>query len=631
MLEELRKSIADAATSLFSHRRKSEWAPTRLGSPCRDGYTPGMSERTQRRLAAIVSADVVGYSRLMGADETGTLAALNAHRSELIDPLVAKHGGRIVKTMGDGLLLEFPSVVAAVECVIEAQTGLAERNADVAADEAIQFRVGVHLGDVIVEGDDIFGDGVNVAARLEGLSEANAMALSDDAYRQVRDRLDADREDGGEHEVKNIARPVHVWRWSAQEKQSLQGTDVVSEALALPDKPSIAVLPFANMSGDPEQEYFSDGISEDIITALFKVHWLFVIARNSTFTYKGSAIDVARVAKELGVRYVVEGSVRKAGNKVRITAQLIDGTNGNHVWAERYDRELDDIFALQDEITETIVGRIDTELRFSEMDRARRKPPANLDAWELYQRGLWHNYKVTTEDNEAARNLFQKAVERDPNFAVAHAGIALTCFREINQGYGDNLADRLAQGLAAGEQAVALDDKDGSTHFALGRVLLLAGQGDRAIAELEKSVALYPSFAHGYFGLGHTLNWYGRAAEGITWLDMAMRLSPHDPSLWAMQTIRATCCINLKNYDEAVEWARKSANSDAKQFWPHIHMASALVGQGRQDEARTAIETARRLKPDLSLSVMKRTQPNYYPEYIERRIHFLREAGLPEE
>jgi adenylate cyclase len=330
------------------------------------------------------------------------------------------------------------------------------------------------------------------------------------------------------------------------------------------------------------------------------------------------------------VRYVLKGSVRKAANKVRITAQLADGMTGNHIWADRYDREFNDIFALQDEITETIVGRIATEVGVSEMDRARRKPPANLDAWELYQRGLWHSYKTTKEDNKEARNLFHESVERDPNFALAHAGIAFNCYIEVMQGFGDDPTEWLAAGLAAGEQAVALDDKDGFTHYALGRVLGLAGQGDRAIAEMEKSVALNPSFAHGYHGLGYFLTWYGRAADGIPMLDMAMRLSPHDPILWAMQTYRAFCCINIKNYDEAAAWARKARNSRSDQFWPHITLAVALARQDQLDEARAAIEEARRVKPDISLSVIQRLLPHLHPEYLERYIDALRNAGLPE-
>jgi len=401
-------------------------------------------------------------------------------------------------------------------------------------------------------------------------------------------------------------------------------------AHAAPDKPSIAVLSFVNMSGDPEQEYFADGIAEDVITALSRFRSLFVIARNSTFTYKGAAVDVMQVARELGVRYVVEGSVRKAANKVRVTAQLIDGTTGNHVWAERYDRVLDDIFALQDEMTETIVGRIDSEVGANERDRAWSKPPANLDAWELYQRGLWHLYKTTKEDNKEARNMFNKAIERDPKFALAHAGIAYTCFNEVQYIYGCDPAEQLAQGLAAGEHAVVLDDKDGFAHYTLGRVLHLAGQSERAIAELEKAVAHNPNFAHGHYGLGLALNRYGRAADGIPMLDRAMRLSPQDPMLWAMQAARASCCNNLENYDEAEEWARKSANLRADLLWPHFILAVALAGQDRLDEARVTIETARRVQPDLSPSVISRLLPHYHPEYVQRVVDLLAKAGLPE-
>ena len=583
----------------------------------------------ERRLAAILVTDVVGYSRLMELDEVGTLVALKTHREELVDPVIAEHHGRIVKLMGDGTLVEFASIVDAVACAVAIQGGMAERNDGTLADRRIELRIGVHLGDIIVEGEDIYGEGVNVAARLEGLAEPGAIYLSGDAYRQVRGKVEANFEDLGEREVKNLAEPLRVYRIAIGGPPPVT-TPGATRPLPLPDKPSIAVLPFTNMSGDPEQEYFSDGITEDIITALSNVHWLFVIARNSTFTYKGSAVDVMRVARELGVRYVVEGSVRKAANKVRITAQLVDGTTGNHVWAERYDRELDDIFALQDEITETIVGRIDTELRASEINRARRKPPANLDTWEHYQRGLWHFFKLTKEGNEEARNLFRKAVERDPSFALAHAGIAFTCFSEVHYDYGDNPAECLAQGLAAGEQAVALGAMDGFTHFALGRVLALTGQGDRAVAELEKSVALNSSLAHGYHGLGTTLNWYGQATDAIPKLNMAMRLSPHDPLLWAMQCQRASCGNNLENYDEAEEWARKAANTRADKFWPHTHLAVALTGQNRRNEARVAIEVACRVKPDLSLSVISRLMPHYHPEYLVRRIDALREAGLPE-
>ena len=586
-------------------------------------------EGVERRLTTILAADVVGYSRLMAADEAGTFASLKALRRELFEPKTAEYHGRVVKLMGDGTLMEFGSVVDAVTFAVDLQRAVALRNADVPEDQRITYRIGINIGDVIIEGDDIYGDGVNVAARLEGLAKPGGICISGKVHEEVRNKLPTTFEDMGEQQVKNISEPIRVYR-VASDALAVQTVPSPSTVLPLPDKPSIAVLPFTNMSGDPEQEYFSDGITEDIITALSNVHWLFVIARNSTFTYKGSAVDVMRVARELGVRYVVEGSVRKAANKVRITAQLVDGTTGNHVWAERYDRELDDIFALQDEITETIVGRIDTELRASEINRARRKPPANLDTWEHYQRGLWHFFKLTKEGNEEARNLFRKAVERDPSFALAHAGIAFTCFSELHYDYGDNPAECLAQGLAAGEQAVALGAMDGFTHFALGRVLALTGQGDRAVAELEKSVSLNSSFAHGYLGLGTTLNWYGQATDAIPKLNMAMRLSPHDPLLWAMQCQRASSGNNLENYDEAEEWARKAANTRADKFWPHTHLAVALTGQNRRNEARVAIEVACRVKPDLSLSVIRRLMPHYHPEYLVRRIDALREAGLPE-
>jgi len=587
-----------------------------------------MTEGRRRKLTTIVAADIAGFSRLVGIDEEGTLAAQRRHRTELIEPLLGEHHGRIANTAGDSFLLEFPSAVEAVRCSIAVQDGIAERNHNIPTDRRIEYRIGINVGDVVADGDDLLGDGVNIAARLEQICAPGAIVLSDDAYRQVRDRLEIAWQDGGEHEVKNIARPIQVWRWLAT--TAVESEAAVEVSLPLPDKPSIAVLPFNNMSDDPGQEFFSDGISEDIITALSKVHWLFVIARNSTFTYKGAAVDVIRVARELGVRYVVEGSVRKAANKIRVTAQLVDGATGNHVWADRYDRELDDIFALQDEITETVVGRIATEVGTSEMDRARRKPPANLDAWELFQRGLWHSYNVTKEDNEEARSLFGQAVERDPNFALAHGGVAYTCYLEVLHGFGENPGDCLAEGQAAGEQAIALDDRDGFGHFALGRILSMVGQGERAVAELEKSVALNPSFAHGYFGLGSTLVWYGRAADGIPRLDMAMRLSPHDPLLWAMQTFKASGCFNMENFEGAAEWAGKAAHASRARLWPELILAAALARQDRLDEAQAALETARRAKPDLSPAAIYGLAPHYDPEYLERLIDALRKVGLPQ-
>ncbi len=379
-------------------------------------------ERVERKLAAVLAADVAGYSRLMGADEEGTLARLKAHRAEVIDPKIAEHRGRVVKTTGDGILIEFSSVVDAVRCATEVQRAMAERNAEIPDVKRIEFRVGINLGDIIIDGSDIHGDGVNIAARLEGIANPGTTYISDSSYQQVRDKLAIDFEDMGEHQLKNIARPVRVYR------VQLGGTPAnESPTLALPDKPSIAVLPFQNMSGDPEQEYFADGIVEEIITALSRMRWLFVIARNSSFVYKAKAIDVKQVGRELGVRYVLEGSVRKAANRVRITGQLVDTTKGAHLWADRFDGGLDDIFDLQDQVTASVVGAIAPTLEKAEIERAKRKPTESLDAYDYYLRGMANVHLWTKEANSEALRLFYKAIELDPDFASAY-GMAAWCY-----------------------------------------------------------------------------------------------------------------------------------------------------------------------------------------------------------
>jgi len=397
------------------------------------------------------------------------------------------------------------------------------------------------------------------------------------------------------------------------------------------DKPSIAVMPFDNLSDDPGQGYFADGIAEDIITALSRFHSFFVIARNSTIAYKGATVNVAQVGKELGVRYVVEGSVRKAGNRVRITAQLIEAASGNHIWAERYDRDLTDIFDIQDEITETIVGRIDIELRRSEIERARRKPPADIDAWDFFQRGHWHRHKATKEDNEKARKLFERAIERDPEFALAYAGLAVICTTDVSQGFSENPSETIAQGLAAAERAVAADDKESTNHYALGGILRAAGDRERSLAALHKSVALNPSFAGAYYGLAMGLNFYGPADEGIAAARMAMKLSPRSPALWAIENVTASLYIVLESYDDAVEWARKACHNRFDQFWPHLVLAQALAGQGQIDAAKRSIEQAQLLKTDLSVALWHSLLPSdANPDYIARWADLLRQAGLPE-
>jgi adenylate cyclase len=586
----------------------------------------------ERRLAAILAADVVGYTRLMGADETGTLRRLTELRQQVLEPLIAEHHGRVVKLMGDGLLVEFASVVDALTCAVAWQNDVTEREEATEADKRLQFRIGVNLGDVIVEGDDIHGDGVNVAARLEGLAEPGGIYLSDDVYRQVRGKVEAEFEDLGELELKNVAEPVRVYR-VATAVTGTASAKPASRPLSLPEKPSIAVLPFTNMSGDPEQEFFADGISEDLITALSKIRWFFVIARNSTFTYKGQAVEVTQVARELGVRYVIEGSVRKAGNRVRITAQVVEAASGNHLWAERYDRDLKDIFALQDEMAQTIVGAVEPELSAAEREHAARKPPESLDAWETYQRGLWHLWSFTRDDNAETQRVLRRAQEFDPSFATAYAFESYSHYLDAMLGFSEAPDESLAAALTAAKRALALDDKDPVAYFALGRVYMMHGKHDASVAELETAISLNPSFAMAYHGLGSALMLSGRLEEAAEALDKAIRLSPRDPVLWGMMCFRSVTCSLLQQYEAAAEWGRRAAHEPRAAkggYWAYAVLASALGNLGQAAEAREALGEALRQKPDLSLTYLEKTLPTKEPGGLDPYLAGLRKAGLPE-
>src|SRR5262245_32013573 len=423
------------------------------------------SERVQRRLTAILAADVAGYSRLMGLDEARTARTLHEHRAA-VDPIVAHHGGRIVKTTGDGVLMEFPSIVAAVDCAVAVQKLMRERNRDVPEERRMLFRIGINLGDVLIDGDDILGDGVNIAARLEGIAEPGGICVSDDVYHQVSGKLDVSFEDMGNQQLKNIARPVHAYRARFVDVPTSRTS---ASFLPLPDKPSIAVLPFTNMSGDPEQDYFADGMVDDIITALSHFKALFVIARNSSFTYKGRAVDVKQVGRELGVRYVLEGSVRKAANRMRITGQLVDGATGVHLWAERFDGGLGDIFDLQDRVTESVVGAIAPAVEKAEIERAKRKPTESLDAYSLYLRGLAAFYRSEERRaNEEALRLFNSAIELDPDFAAAY-GRAASCHvaAKIN-GWISDTANEIAEVTRLAQRAVELGKDDAVALAAAG-------------------------------------------------------------------------------------------------------------------------------------------------------------------
>jgi len=486
--------------------------------------------RVERKLAAILAADVVGYSRSMEADQVGTVARLKVLRKEVFEPLTARFGGRIFKTMGDGALAEFASAYDALLSAVEVQRQLAARNAELSEQERIELRIGISLGDVIVEGDDLYGNGVNVAARMEGLAPPGGICISGNVYEHVRTDADVGFEDLGEQQVKNIERPIQAWRVRVD---APKGEAPGSPALALPDRPSIAVLPFTNMSGDPEQDYFADGISEDLITALSHIRWLFVIARNSSFVYRGQAVDVKQVSRSLGVRYVLEGSVRKSGNRIRITAQLVDALSGAHHWAERYDRDVTDIFALQDEIVQHVVGAIEPRLLAAEGLRSQTRAPEDLDAWDMVARAMSRYWRVTDADIEAAIAILKEAVRRHPDYAPAHSMLAFGLVLAVHLWGTAWEVPKLAADSA--RRAAELDDRDPWAHLALGYVAFVRRQTEEAVAQFRRAIELNPNFAaaHGY--LGYPLAFDGQSDEAIASLSLAIRLSPHDrqnPTSW---------------------------------------------------------------------------------------------------
>jgi adenylate cyclase len=513
-----------------------------------------------RRLAAILAADVAGYSLLMGADEDGTLQRLRDIRTELIDPVIATHHGRLVKTTGDGLLVEFGSVVDALRCANEVQRDMPERNATAPPDRRIEYRIGIHQGDVVVEDGDIFGDGVNIAARLEGLAEPGGICVSARVQEDAAEKLDLAFEDLGEQRLKNIARPVHAYRVRGSETPGRAIDSVVQPSLSLPDKPSVAVLPFMNMSADPEQEFFADGIAEDVITALSRYPSLFVIARNSSFTYKGRAVDVKQIGRELGVRYVLEGSLRKSGNRIRVTAQLVEAESGKHVWAERYDRELADIFAMQDEITEAVTIAIAPAIADAERQRAMRKPPGSLDAWAAYQRGLWHLSKFSVDDNSLAERLFREAIDLDPTLPGAYVGLA-TAQSQACDFHRRDLSEIMSSIEALARRAVALDGADAEARSALSGILRARGDYEGALAEAEQALATAPNLALAHYNLAATLIFSGSPTAGLTVLQRSIRLDPHAPQSQVRLNVMALGLYLSREYAAAVETAKRAIRS----------------------------------------------------------------------
>ncbi len=588
------------------------------------------SDRVERRLAAILVADVVGYSRLVGVDEEGTLARLKVLREELIDPCVARHQGRVVKTMGDGILVEYPSVVDAVRSAVEVQQAVAAREADMPEDRRIAFRVGVNMGDIVVDGDDILGDGVNIAARLESLAEAGGICIASNVREQLFGKVAIDFEDIGEQVVKNISRPIRAYRIRPLIQATFAAAAVADVSVPVPGfggRPAIAVLPFDNLSGDPEQEYFADGIAEDILTRLAMWRWLPVIARNSSFTYKGRAVDVKQAGNELGARYVLEGSVRRADNRVRVTVQLIDTTTGHHVWAERYDRKLADIFDLQDEITERVVAALEPAVGKAERQRAHAKDPDNLDAWEAVQRGIWHLQRLNQADLEAAIGLFKDAAGLDPYFALARSMFALARVYQTYWSWAQDPGASLKEADREATVALSLDDMDPNAHAAKGFANVTTRQYDAALESAQRAVALNPSFALGYFVLGAWGVLAGEFDAGVEAAATAIRLSPHDP--WLPQWM-ANLAVNhymARRYEEGLNYADKAARLAPEFALAWRGKTSCLAQLGRLDEAREALREFLRLIPDYSDQRALISVPFRDPAHHQHYMEGLRKAG----
>ncbi len=624
-------------------------------------------QHLKRKLVAVIAADVAGYTRLMGADEDATMVAWWSHRKELIDPTIAGYEGRIVKHTGDGFLAEFPSVLDAVRCAVAMQSEMARRNADVPEDRRMRFRMGVNLCDIMSDDEDIYGDGVNIAARLESLAEPGGVSISGAVHEQVRGKLDFSWEDLGERRVKNVAEPVRAYRMNPQTAAApahrapgrrkvwavagiaaalvvvavvaawylyprpspppaadVHATEMA--ALAPPDQPSIAVLPFDNMSGDPEQEYFVDGITEDLITDLSQVSGLFVIARNSVFTYKGKPVKVQQVGRELGVQYVLEGSVRKSGNRIRINAQLVDAKTGRHLWAARYDRELTEVFALQDEVTAKIVSALAVKLTVGERERLSRAAVTSPEAYDTLLRGLELLRRFTRETNAEARVLFEKAIALDPQYARAYADVALTHGMDVTFGWTDAPEAANARGLEFARNGLALDDTLPQVHFALSNTYLRHRRYDESIAADRKSIGLDPNYADGYASLAISLAYAGRPEDGLKAIRKAMRLNPRHPFFYVWNVGHAY--FMMGRYEEAATAFERVLERNPQFPGGHMTLAATYGHLGRTVDAEWEVEETLTLLPDFSLASERRRALYKNPADLERYIEGLRKAGL---
>jgi len=595
-----------------------------------------MSDPTKvsRRLVAVFAADVEGYSRLMGIDEVGTLKGLTERRA-ILDRLIGDHRGRIANTAGDSVLAEFGSAVDAIECAVEAQTAFAEANSSVAPDRRINFRIGVHIGEVMVRAGDLFGDGVNIAARLQSIAKPGSVCISGATYDQVRKVLPMTFVDLGVQQVKNIQEPIRAYQVvvPSEGREAADANAVETESLPpLPDRPSIAVLPFQNMSGDPEQEYFADGMVEEIITALSRFKWLFVIARNSSFTFKGKAVDIKEVGRRLGVRYVLEGSVRKAAGKVRITGQLIDAMTGAHIWADRFERDLTDVFALQDEVTVAVVSAIQPKLLQTEIEMATRRRPENLTAYDFYLRALSQSYLTTREGVAEVIRLARRALELDPRFGLVAALAGISHMRNVNWGYGADPQFDRKEAVRLLRLALSLNDSDPETLARAATIsAFMVGDSESEIELADRAVALNPNSFAAWNSRGWVYRLAGQPEEAIRSFEHAIRLSPVDPLLHQAFAGMGYAFVELSRFDEAIVAAKKAVRQNPSYSAAYRCLASALAHLGRDAEARETVARMSEVDPAYTtISAFFARTPGLGKLGSSLLIEGLRKAGLPE-
>ena len=574
------------------------------------------------KLAAILAADMVGYSRMMSEDERGTLARLKTHRIELIDPTIEKNSGRIIKTTGDGMLVEFATVVDAVQAAVEIQRRMAKRNSDVPANGRIEFRIGINLGDIIFDDGDIFGDGVNIAARLETQSDAGGICISRSVHDQLSNKLDVDFEDMGALDLKNIGRPIQAFKVLINSSKT-SATTIVPDQEA--EKPVIVVLPLLNMSGDPEQEFFTDGLTEDILTELSRFRDLIVISRTSSFAYKGKKVSVQTVAQELGARYALEGSVRKAGNRVRITVQLIDAVADKHIWAEKYDRDYEDIFAIQDEVTSAIVATLPSRMEAASQERAQRKRPENLAAYECLLTGKRLHHRSSRESNEEALAMLERAITLDPNYAHAHAWRACVLGQGWAQGWYEDGDATIEEIKAELDRARALDDDDSDVHRVSAAANLIQNEFDKAVYHQNRAVSLNPNDDLIVVQMGEILSWTGQPDEGVKWIKKAMRLNPYFPQRFWNHLGRAQFIGH--HYEESLNSFRQLSEPD---FTHHAFMAANYAYLGDKVAAKGYADEVLRLNPEFTISSYMETQHYKHDSDADHHREALRKAGLPD-